>query len=90
MQELDEHVLASMPLILVMALVFGGAFALAFGLIALIMEGLFAPDEQALMAGFAAFLGFLFMALLARRSMRDQAADKDSLDDHAGSSTSAW
>ena len=88
MQALDEHVLASMPLILAMALVFGGAFALAFGLIALIMEGLFALGEQALMAGLAAFGGFLFMALLARRTIRDQAANEDSSDDHAGSSTS--
>jgi membrane protein implicated in regulation of membrane protease activity len=90
MQELDEHVLASMPLMLAMALVFGGAFALAFGLIALIMEGLFALGEQALMAGLAAFGGFLFMALLARTSMRDQAEDKDSSDNHTGSSTPAW
>lgn len=86
MQELDELVLASMPLILVMALVFGGAFALAFGLVALIMEGLFALGEQALMAGLAAFGGFLFMALLARRRMRDREAGTG----HAGSSTSAW
>ena len=47
------------------------------------------PNNR-LMAGLAAFGGFLFMALLARRSMRDQAANEDSLDDQAGSSTSAW
>jgi|GEM_PF-966744 len=72
LKELDERVLESTPLILGMAVFFGAAFALVFGLIALVMEGLFVLSEQAIMAGLAAFGGFLVVALYARNRMRDE------------------
>ncbi len=72
MKELDEHILESTPLILGMALFFGGAFALVFGLIALVMEGLFVLSDQAMMAGLAAGGGFLAVALYARSRMREE------------------
>jgi len=77
MRELDERILSSWPLMLTMALFFGAAFALVFGLIALIMEGLFIVDEQALMAGTAAFSGFLFVALHARSRLPGQGRDRN-------------
>ncbi len=72
MRELDERILESTPLILAMASLFGGAFALVFGLIALVMEGIFTLSEQAIWAGLAAGGGFLVMALIARYRMRDE------------------
>lgn len=72
MKELDERVLESTPLIVGMAAFFGAAFAMVFGLIALVMEGLFVLSEQAIMAGLAAFGGFLAVALYARSRMRDE------------------
>lgn len=72
MKELDEYILESTPLILGMATFFGGAFALVFGLIALVMEGLFVLSDQALMAGLAAGGGFLAVAFYARSRMREE------------------
>ena len=72
MRELDEHVLGSLPLIFLMALLFGGAFSLVFGLVALIMDGVFVLGDQALLAGLSAGGGFLGVAVWARRRMREE------------------
>lgn len=72
MRELDELVLESVPLIVAMALFFGAAFALVFGLIALVMDGIFVLSDQAIMAGLAASGGFLAVTLYARRRMREE------------------
>lgn len=72
MRELDEHILESTPLIVGMASLFGGAFALVFGLIALVMEGIFVLSEQAIWAGLSAGGGFVVMALVARYRMRHE------------------
>jgi len=69
MQELDERVLGSWPLIIGSGLLFSFLFAFLFGLIALIMDGIFVLSEQALMAGIAAFVGFMFVATRARKAM---------------------
>lgn len=71
MRELDEHILGSLPLITLMALLFGGAFSLVFGLVALIMDGVFVLGDQAMLAGLSAGSGFLVVALWARRRMLD-------------------
>ena len=72
MRELDEVVLGSIPLIVAMALFFGAAFATVFGLIALVMEGIFVLSDQAVMAGLAASGGFLMVTLIMRRRMIDE------------------
>lgn len=77
MRELDELVLGSVPLIILMALLFGGAFSLVFGLVALIMDGVFVLEDQALLAGLSAGSGFLVVALWARRRMLEEESDQD-------------
>jgi membrane protein implicated in regulation of membrane protease activity len=72
MRELDTHVLGSLPLIFLMALLFGGAFSLVFGLVALVMEGVFVLGDQALLAGLSSGLGFLVVAIWARGRMIDE------------------
>jgi membrane protein implicated in regulation of membrane protease activity len=74
MRELDEVVLGSWPLMFLMALLFGGAFSLAFGLVALVMDGVFVLGDQALLAGLSAGMGFLVVAGWARRRMIDEDA----------------
>ncbi|MDE2995788.1 MAG: hypothetical protein OXT73_03480 [Bacteroidota bacterium] len=69
MQELDERILGSLPLMTLMALFFGGAFALVFGLVALVMEGLFVLSDQALLAGVSASGSCFTVAMWARRRM---------------------
>lgn len=76
MQELDEKVLGSLPLIGLMALFFGGAFALVFGLVALVMEGLFVLSDQAIMAGLSAGVSFFLVALWVRRRMVDESEER--------------
>ncbi len=75
MEELDERVLGSIPMIVAMAVFFGSAFALVFGLVALVMDGIFVLSDQAMMAGTAAGAGFLTVALIARRQMRREHHD---------------
>ena len=77
MQELDEKVLGSWSLIALMALLFGGAFAMVFGLVALVMEGLFVLSDQALMAGVSAGIGFFLAALWVRRQMAEASEDQE-------------
>ena len=72
MRELDALVLGSIPLILAMAMFFGAAFATVFGLIALVMEGIFVLSDQAIMAGLAASGGFLVVTLYMRRRMLEE------------------
>ena len=72
MRELDELVLGSIPLIMAMALFFGAAFATVFGLIALVMEGIFVLSNQAIMAGLAATAGFLVVTLFMRYRMLEE------------------
>ena len=67
MQELDELLLGSWGIIIGTACLFGALFSLLFGLVALIMDGLFNLSDQAIMAGAAASVGF--MAAFARRKM---------------------
>ena len=69
MQELDELILGSWSVIIGTAILFGAPFSLLFGLVALVMDGLFSLSDQALMAGVAASLGFLVVAARARRGM---------------------
>ncbi|MDA0873432.1 MAG: hypothetical protein O3C45_00045 [Bacteroidetes bacterium] len=78
MRELDEHILGSPPLIILMALLFGGAFSLVFGLVALVMEGVFELGEQAVLAGISAGGGFLAVAWWARqRMLHDDPGNED-------------
>lgn len=72
MRELDEYILGSLPLIVLAALLFGGAFSLVFGLVALVMDGVFVLGDQALLAGLSAGAGFLGVAVWARRRMLDE------------------
>lgn len=76
MRELDEVVLGSIPLIVAMAMFFGGAFAMVFGLIALVMDGIFVLSDQAIMAGLAAGGGFLVVTLIMRRRMQEEEGPK--------------
>jgi len=69
MQELDELILGSWSVIIGAAILFGALFSLLFGLVALVMDGLFNLSDQALMAGVAACLGFFLVAARARRGM---------------------
>lgn len=69
MQELDEVVLGSWSVIIGTAILFGALFSLLFGLVALVMDGLFSLSDQALMAGVAACVGFIVVAAQARRGM---------------------
>ncbi|MGB1048063.1 MAG: hypothetical protein ACPG3U_00075 [Rhodothermales bacterium] len=77
MRELDEIILGSIPLIFAMALFFGAAFATVFGLVALVMEGVFELSDQAIMAGLSATLGFLVVTLLMRQRMFDESRSED-------------
>ncbi|MGB0650095.1 MAG: hypothetical protein ACPG8N_00585 [Rhodothermales bacterium] len=60
-----------------MALFFGAAFATVFGLVALVMEGVFELSDQAIMAGLSATLGFLVVTLLMRQRMFDESRPED-------------
>lgn len=77
MRELDEIILGSIPLIIAMALFFGAAFAMVFGLVALVMEGVFELSNQALMAGLSASFGFLVVTLFIRQRMLDERRSGD-------------
>lgn len=78
MRELDHLILGSLPFIVLMALVFGGAFTLVFGLVALLVDGVFVVGDQAVLAGVSSGAGFLVVAVWARKRMiKEDDPDQD-------------